>query len=84
MHSSTNLFTSLTYTYSEEDTRDEPPAKKFSRLEEDELEVHFNLRTREDTPTKSEVENFLETCKHCKSRTVKSLTNKIYYIVRKK
>ena len=63
----------------------EPPLKKarvaFTTEEERELEEHFQLATRKEMPSTKELQEFVDSCEHCKERTLQSIRNKVYYVL---
>ena len=67
------------------DEPSEPPLKKarvaFTAEEEMELEEHFQLATRREMPSTEELQEFVDSCEHCKERTLQSIRNKVYYVL---
>ena len=55
----------------------------FTLDEEKELETHFQLATRKDMLSTKELQDFVDSCEHCKGRTLQSIRNKVYYVLSK-
>ena len=56
--------------------------KRFSKEEELELKEHFKMEDRSTNPTRDEIDTFLGSCTYCKNRNIKSIQNKLHYMLR--
>ena len=56
--------------------------RPYSKEEDTELEEFFKLSTKSIAPTRSEIEKFMEECRSCRGRNIRSIKNRTYYTVR--